>query len=57
MKHLHKHFVFVIKKRGGGSFHHTLSLLSTIFKRINVGGGAGKNVLISGVSGSVMLSC
>lgn len=28
--------VYVVVIKGGGLFHHTLSLLSTVFKRINV---------------------
>lgn len=37
-------YVAVVKK--GGLFHHPLSLLSTVFKRIN-GGEREQNVLIS----------
>lgn len=43
MKHLQQAFCVAVIKRVG-FFHHTLSLLSTIFKRINAGGGRGERV-------------
>lgn len=52
MKHLHKQFMC---NKNGPPFHGTLSLLSTVFKRINVGGAYQLSLRIG--NGEFLIDC